>query len=147
MARRPRSALPDGIFHVTTRGVDKCAIYHEDADQLFFLRLVRSVTRRYDWEFYALCLMGNHYHFVVHAARELLSPGMHRLNGIYAQAFNKKYGRTGHLFGDRFATRVIEDEDYLAEACRYVINNPVRAGLCERASDWPWNGCRYGLDV
>jgi REP element-mobilizing transposase RayT len=72
---------------------------------------------------------------------------MHRLNGIYAQAFNKKYGRTGHLFGDRFATRVIEDEEYLADACRYVINNPVRAGLCERASDWPWNGCRYGLDV
>jgi REP element-mobilizing transposase RayT len=147
MARLPRSALPEGYYHVTTRGVDKCWIYHDDADRLLFLRLVYSATQRYDWDFYALCLMGNHYHFVVDAVKELLSLGMHRVNGIYALAFNRKYGRTGHLFGDRFGVRVVDDYEQLADVCRYVVNNPVRAGLCQRASDWPWNGCRYGLDI
>jgi putative transposase len=70
---------------------------------------------------------------------------MHRLNGIYAQGFNEKHGRAGHLWGDRFVSRVIEDDDYLREACAYVVRNPVRAGLCREATEWPWSYSRYGL--
>ena len=71
--------------------------------------------------------MTNHYHFVVEGRRELVSRGMHRLNGLYAEAFNAKYGRSGHLWGDRFALWQVRDEEHLEATCRYVLLNPVRA--------------------
>ena len=67
------------------------------------------------------------------------------LNGFYAQSFNGKYGRWGHVFGDRFWSRSLQEED-LERTCLYVMANPVRAGLCARMADWPWSACRYELD-
>ncbi len=146
MARLARSQLPDGIFHAGTTGVDKCTVYADDADRRTFLRLLASVVADYGWDMHSMCLMTTHYHFVVETPREQLSLGMHRLNGRYAQLFNKKFKRTGHLWGDRFWSRVVEDDDYLADVCAYVINNPVRAGLVARPQDWPWSASRYGLE-
>jgi putative transposase len=146
MARPPRSRLPDGFFHLTARGVARTAIYRDDDDHRLFLSLVRHVTERWAWSWHALCLMPNHYHFVVETTRAALSEGMHRVNGLYAEAFNAKYRRSGHLFGDRFTARTIEDKAYVRAACRYVVLNPVRAGLCEHAEDWPWTRSRYGFD-
>jgi REP element-mobilizing transposase RayT len=143
MARMPRSLLPDGIYHVTTRGVDGCWIVHTDDDCRFWLALLGLVRRRFGWTVHAFCLMGNHFHLVVECTQPQLSAGMQILNGRYARWFNDKYARTGHLFGDRFATRLIEDEDYFAEVVEYVVQNPVRAGLCADARDWPWSGSRY----
>jgi putative transposase len=84
--------------------------------------------------------MGNPYHLILRARRADLSAGMRRLNGVYAQRFNRRYGRRGHLFGDRFASWVIGSEEHLTAAVGYVLLNPVRAGLCGRAEDWPWSG-------
>ena len=145
MARLPRSILPDGFVHVTTRGVNGEWIFLDDADRLGFLSSFAAVARAFEWDCQALCLMGNHYHFVVQSTIVALSAGMQRLNGQHAEAINAKYGRSGHLFGDRFTSRVIGNEAYLATACRYVVENPVRAGLCADAADWRWSFCRYGF--
>jgi putative transposase len=147
MARLPRSVLPDGIVHVTTRGVNGEWIYRDDEDRLDFLGDFAAVALAFGWECHALCLMGNHYHFVVTTRIRALSAGMQRLNGQHAEAMNTKYGRTGHLFGGRFVSRIVDDEPYLADVCRYVINNPVRAGLCEHPADWRWSFCRYGFEL
>ncbi len=142
MARVVRSDLPDGYFHVVTRGVDRCAIFRDDHDRSFFLDLFSRATGRVRWNCHALCLMTTHYHLVLESTRANLSQGLHFLNGLYAQRFNLRHRRTGHLFGDRFSCRVIEDEEHLFEACRYVVNNPVRAGMCAHANEWPWAGSR-----
>ncbi len=84
--------------------------------------------------------MTTHFHLVVEAPLAAVSTGMHRLNGPYAQRFNKRHGRTGHLFEGRFGVRVIESEEYLAAVCNYVIENPVRAGLCDHPAEWRWSG-------
>ncbi len=86
--------------------------------------------------------MGNHFHLVLEATRNDLSGGMHRLNGVYAQSFNACYDRVGHLFQNRFGVRVVESDRGLAGTCRYVFDNPVRAGFCEQPEDWPWSGGR-----
>ena len=145
MARQLRTELPDGVFHVTTRGVDRCHIYRDDADRLSFLRLLADCVNRFEWTVHAFCLMTTHYHLIVHATIPQLWRGMHRLNGVHALRFNKRHGRTGHLFGDRYASWVVEDDDYFAAACEYVLNNPVRAGLCARPEDWRWSGFRSGI--
>ena len=145
MPRPLRSDLPDGVYHVTTRGVADTFVYRDDDDYRAFLAGFGNVVARFEWIVHAFCLMGTHYHAVVETTRERLSRGMHRLNGIYAQGFNERHGRGGHLFGDRFVSRLIGDEEYLRDACRYVVLNPVRAGLVDDAAAWPWSGSRYGL--
>ncbi len=144
MPRVPRSLFPDGLFHVATRGVAKMPIYHDDNDRRNFLSLLALVVQNYEWTCQAFCLMTNHYHLVLDATREDLSDGMQILNGDYAQGFNDKYGRWGHLFGDRFWSRSLH-EDELEHVCLYVMENPVRAGLCEAIADWPWSACRFEL--
>lgn len=84
--------------------------------------------------------MTTHYHAVVETREANLSHGMQRVNSIYVKAFNDRWGRFGTLVSGRFQSRVIESEEYLFEVCRYVFLNPVKANLCERASDWPWSG-------
>lgn len=147
MARLPRSLLPDGMFHVTSRGVEQRDVFLDERDRLAFLGLLAEVTVRFRWTVHAVCLMTNHYHLVVEATRADLSGGLHRLNGAYAQRFNARRSRWGHLFGDRFWCKPIESEGQLATVCAYVVANPVRAGLCSKPSDWRWSHSRYGLDL
>ena len=147
MARLPRSALPDGCFHVYVRGVAGSCAFPEDTDRTALMTLLPALEWRYDLTLHAACVMSTHYHLVVDAACAALSKAMHWLNWCYARYFNEKYGRFGHVFAERFSTRVIGGEDRVFETCAYVLLNPVKAGLCDRAEDWPWSYSRYGLDV
>jgi len=146
MPRLPRYVFSDGIFHAGIRGVDGTPIFRTDDDRRFFLRLLHDVVGRYDWSLHVFCLMTNHYHFVVEALVDDLSGGFHRLNGIYALAFNRRYQRKGHLFGDRFWCCEIESDEQLEATCNYVLGNPVRAGLCAAPGDWRWSASRYGFE-
>ena len=139
MARRPRSELEDGLFHVTARAVDGTPLFAEDIDRLDFLGLLERAVRRFGWTCAAYCLMGTHYHVVLEARRMDLSAGMRWLNGTYAQRFNRRHERRGHLFGTRFSSWVLHDERHLEATLSYVLENPVRAGLCTTTTDWPWS--------
>jgi putative transposase len=146
VAHLRRSGLPDGFFHVYARGV--CGIgpiFVDREDHEAFLRFLRIATRRHAWECHAHCVMGTHYHLVLAATRQQLSNGCEELNWNYATYFNRKHKRFGHLFAERFSSRVIESQAYVFDACAYVVMNPVKAGLCSRIEDWPWSWSRYGL--
>jgi REP element-mobilizing transposase RayT len=136
----PRSALPDGTFHVTARALAGLALFVDDADRSAFLSLLRRTASRFGWTCHAYCLMTTHYHLLVETQSSLLSKGMHRINGIYAQRYNELHGRAGHLFGQRFSAYALADDVHLTEAARYVLDNPVRAGICVRSDEWPWSG-------
>jgi putative transposase len=138
MPRVPRSSLSDGIFHVTSRGVARGLIFEDAVDYVAFRSQLRDVIRRFGWNLFAYCSMPNHYHLIVASGREELSAGMHRLNGLYAQRFNCRHDRVGHVFQNRFNAYAIESDEHLLKAVLYVANNPVRAKLCDRAADWPW---------
>jgi putative transposase len=147
MARLPRNLLPaEGIFHLTARGAGKIAVYRDDRDRQFFLTLLASAVEGHDLYVHTLCLMTNHYHLVVEAKRDHISDALHELNGVYAQRFNVRHGRWGHLFGERFGATVIRSEDHLRETCRYVMANPVRARMCQKVGEWPWAWSRYGSE-
>jgi putative transposase len=85
------------------------------------------------------CLMTNHYHLVLSAPHGGISAGMQEVNGGYSRRTNSRYGRSGHLFKNRFSATAIARDAHLLEACRYVVLNPVRARMCEHAEDWPWS--------
>jgi REP element-mobilizing transposase RayT len=147
MPRLPRNVLPEeGIFHLTARGAGKIDVYRDDVDRLVFLQLLNAAVDQQALYVHTLCLMNNHYHLVVEAARDRISDALHGVNGVYAQRFNNRHDRWGHLFGDRFAAWVIRSEDHLRATCAYVLANPVRAGICKRVGEWPWAHSRYGHD-
>ena len=139
MPRILRSCLPAGPYHITARGAGGTPIFREDLDRIEFLRALDITVTRHGWELLAYCLMGTHYHLVLDATAETLPAAMQWLNSVYAQGFNKRYERRGHLFGARYDTWLIRDQEHFDATVAYVLNNPVRAGLCVRAEDWQWS--------
>jgi putative transposase len=137
--RAPRPVEPDGIYHVVARGTRKTPIFHDNADRRLFLRLLARSVDRFGWRCFAYCLMTNHYHLAVQTPDPTISQGMHLLNGHYAQLFNERYGLEGHVFERRFWCRIVERDEQLLELARYVVLNPVRAGICAGPSDWRWS--------
>jgi putative transposase len=138
MPRIARNTLPDGIFHVTGRGVARDSIFRDGIDYADFERHLLRVRDLYEWTLHAYCLLPNHYHLIVETTQRDLSIGMQKLNGRYAQRFNQRYDRVGHVFQNRFSSYVIESEEHFERALAYVAANPIEAGLCERIEDWPW---------
>ncbi len=145
MARPLRIEFPGALYHVTARGNARQDIYLDARDSGRFLDLLGEVCARYEWRCFAYCLMTNHYHFVVETAQPNLSAGMRQLNGRYSQAFNHRHRREGHLFQGRYKAILVEREAYLLEVCRYVVLNPVRAGLARAPQAWRWSSYRATL--
>ena len=120
----------------------KLPIYPDDASRQRFLALLDLVTGKYDWELHTYCLMTNHYHLLVTTVEPTLSAGMQYLLSNYAQWFDWRHGFEGHVFERRFYSRAIAtDRDFLSTA-RYILLNPVRAGICKSAAEWKWSN--YG---
>jgi putative transposase len=142
-----RVEVPGGYYHVGTRGNDKRSIYEDDRDRDLFMLILRRVARRHGWLFSAYCLMGNHYHLIVQIGESGISRGMCELNTSYAVTSNARHRRTNHLFGRRFWSELITTNAYLLQACRYVVQNPVRAGLCGSCEDWKWSSYRAMIGV
>jgi len=142
VARRPRIQLAGGIYHVTARGNRRQRIFLDDRDSERFLQILPIVAARYEWRCHAYCLMPNHYHLLIGTVKPTISAGMQKLNGGYAQWFNHKHELDGHLFQGRFHAVLVESDWHLLELARYVVLNPVRAGLCAHAGEWRWSSFR-----
>lgn len=142
MARRRRLDAPGLVSHVTARGVDGCPIFRSAADRSGYVTLLEGVAERFEWLVYAYCLMGNHVHLLIETTWPTLSTGLQRLHGIHAQRFNRRHGRYGHLFQGRFTSEPVERDAHLLSAARYVVLNPVAAGLCREPGGWPWSSYR-----
>ena len=139
MVRPLRIEFPGAVYHVTSRGNERKAIFGDDQDRKIFLDTLEHVTNRYNWFCHAYCLMKNHYHLLIDTPDGNLSMGMRQLNGIYTQRFNRRHGRVGHLLQGRFKAVVVQKDSHLLEACRYVVLNPIRAKVVERPEQWVWS--------
>jgi REP element-mobilizing transposase RayT len=128
--------FPEAVYHVMSRGNEKSVIFRDDRDRRTFLAILASVIRKERWLLHSFCLLGNHYHLLVETPLGKLSHGMHGLNGHYTQQFNRRHERAGHLFEGRFKAIVVEKESHLLELHRYIVLNPVRAGLAATPEDW-----------
>jgi REP element-mobilizing transposase RayT len=141
------ATFPDGFFHVVSRAVFGQRIYVDNVDRRCFLRLLEDSERKTRWRCLAYCLMTTHYHLVIAGRTRQLSTGMQLLNGRYALGFNRRHERFGALFAERYSVTVVESEEHLFDACAYVVLNPVKAHLCDRADQWPWSYSAYGLEA
>jgi putative transposase len=139
MARPIRIEYEGALYHVTCRGNARQKIFLKDKDYRDFLDVFRDVIERTRWLAHAYCLMGNHYHLLIETPQANLSQGMRQLNGVYTQRFNRRNNRVGHIFQGRYKAYLVEKGPYYLELCRYIVLNPVRAGMVRTPEDWPWS--------
>ncbi len=139
MARFQVPQVAGTLIHLTQRGIRREAIFRNDEDRQDLLRLLGSVVLRHQWQCLAYCLMDNHFHLCVRTPDSNLSRGMQFLCGLYAQRFNQRHSLVGHLFQGRYKGFVVEDQRHALEVLRYVVLNPVRAGMVGHPDEWPWS--------
>ena len=139
MARPLRIELPGGLYHVTSRGNQKEAIFFTEEDRETWLEILARVCGQSNWICHAYCQMVNHYHLIIETPEGNLSQGMRQLNGVYTQYVNRNHDRVGHLFQGRYKAILVERDSHLLELARYVVLNPVRAGMANHVNMWPWS--------
>lgn len=125
-----------------TRGIDKMDIYHDKQDRLKYLDILQKVKQLSGCELYAFCLMTNHTHLLIKELDTEISKILGSIGIRYAMYFNKKYGRIGSLFQDRFRSETIRSEPQLLACARYIHNNPVKAGMADYPDDYRWSSYR-----
>jgi len=139
MPRESRKVSESKIYHVMIRGNERKPIFIDNADRSRYIQLLCDKNKTKQYSIYAYCLMDNHVHLLLNEGNDQISRIMQRINVSYAYYFNKKYGRIGHLFQDRFKSEAIEDDAYLAAAVRYIHNNPVKANLATHPGEYNWS--------
>ncbi|MBQ0718575.1 MAG: transposase [Gammaproteobacteria bacterium] len=142
MARPLRLEFAGALYHVTSRGDHREAIYENDDDRLAFLSVLERVCGTYNWVCHGYCLMDKHYHLLIETPDSNLSKGMRQLNGMYTQTFNRMNKRVGQVFQGRYKAILVEKDSYLLGLSRYIVLNPVRANMVRSAKDSPWSSYR-----
>jgi REP element-mobilizing transposase RayT len=145
MGRKHRIVFCGAIYHVMARGNRKQPIFVDDVDRRRFLLILVTALKKFGAECFAYCLMGNHYHLVLHTPRANISQVMHHIDGLYAQYVNWRHRTTGRLFEGPYLAIVIDDTVYLRSAIAYVLRNPVEAGFVADAGCWQWSS--YGATM
>lgn len=139
MTRPLRLEFAGALYHVTSRGDRKSVIFHDNADRLAWLSVLTDVCKRFNFRVHSYCQMNNHYHLMVETIDGELARGMHQLNGAYSQYFNRRYDLVGHVFQGRYKAILVQKESYLLELSRYIVLNPMRAGIATSLADWRWS--------
>jgi REP element-mobilizing transposase RayT len=124
------------------RGLHRQPIFENDLDRRRMLSLLGDIDERYGVQTHAFALMANHYHLLLYAPYGGLSKAMRHLNGTYAQSYNRLHDLDGPLFRGRFKSLTVENDEYFVELVRYIHRNPVEAGMCDFASEYPWSSQR-----
>jgi len=125
-----------------SRGNARQCIFIDDRDYRQLVHLFGDVFGEFEVQCWNYCLMPNHYHATLQPTRPNLSEAIRRLNSSYALWWNRRHGRVGHVFQGRFKDQIVDRESYLLALTRYVVMNPVRAGLVNEPGAWPWSSYR-----
>jgi len=148
MPRNPRASLGGYCYHVLNRGNGRRTIFLKDGDYAAFIKLLRQAGERTPMRLLAYCLMPNHFHLALWPSADgHLSDYMMWLLTAHVRRYHKHYHSSGHVYQGRFRSFPIQEDDHLLTVLRYIERNPLRAGLVERAQDWPWSSAapvRFG---
>ena len=144
MARQARERSKTGIYHVMLKGIDGRNIFLEDEDKAVFIEKMFKAKEKAEFKIMAYCLMSNHVHLLIEESEEI-GISIKRMTVAYVQWHNNKYGRTGHLFQNRYNSEVVENDHYLVTVTRYIHRNPLKAKMVKQLVDYQWSSYRSYL--
>lgn len=141
MARIPRSAVGDTVYHVLNRANGREKIFQKEKDYEAFEKILSEAKEKYPMRIISFCIMPNHWHFVLYPKKgEDLSNFMRWITHTHTQRYHTHYKSIGygHVYQGRFKSFPVEKDSYFLQICRYVERNPLRSGLTQKAQDWRW---------
>ena len=139
MPRIARKKSESKIYHIMIRGIDQQNIFHDEADYEKFIAILSKYQKMAYYDLFAYCLMGNHVHILIREGKEALSNSIKRIGVSYVSWYNWQYQRKGPLFQGRYKSEPVEDDSYFLTVLRYIHQNPLKAGLTEDITDYPWS--------
>ncbi len=139
MSRKPRTHVPGGFYHVILRGNSRRDIFNDVVDRMQWQSFLQDGIDFYGTRIHAYCWMTNHVHMAVQVGRQPLGRFVGTVATRYAKAFNKKYGRSGHLFERRHRAILVRQDNHLLELVRYIHRNPLRANMVRELGDYAWS--------
>ena len=139
MPRCARVKSQSNIYHIMLRGINQQIIFEDEEDSVKFIETLRTYKAISGYKIFAYCFMGNHLHLLLQVGKEELDTILKRIAGSYVYWYNWKYYRRGHLFQDRFKSEPVEDNLYFLTVLRYIHQNPVKAGLCDRIDEYEFS--------
>ena len=139
MPRIARKKSISNIYHVMIRGINRQNIFEEDEDRLCFMKILDQCKKISGFKLYAFVLMSNHIHLLIEPSGEALNIVFTRIETRYAMWFNRKYQRTGYLFQNRFRSEAVETDQYFMTVLRYILQNPMKAGMESRPGSYRWS--------
>ena len=138
MPRVARIKSNSGIYHIIMRGINRQTLFEDEEDYNKFIQTIQRYKEICEYKIYAYCLMGNHLHLLLKEGKEPLETVMRRICGSYVFWYNRKYGRVGYLFQDRYKSEPVEDNEYLLTVIRYIFHNPIKAGIVTNVHNYKW---------
>lgn len=138
MPRHARQKSTTGIYHIMVRGNERKAIFKMDEDKERYMDTLLDKKRNGEYTLYGYCIMDNHVHLVIKEEAEPIERAMKRIGVSYAQYYNHKHERVGHVFQDRYKSEEIENDTYLLSALRYIHKNPEKAKICHQ-ENYKWS--------
>ena len=143
---KKRIVFKGAVYHVTQRAPGRECVFLEDGDYLYFLKLLKTAASKFQLKIFAFALLPNHIHLLLQITETNLSDAMKNIFEKYAEYFNKKYQRKGHVFCGRFRASLCNDDTYFLAASVYIHLNPLRAGLCQNLKDYRWTSVHLYID-
>jgi REP element-mobilizing transposase RayT len=140
MARRPRLFAAGVLYHVIVRGNQRRKTFTAESDYRGYIERLARYRKKYDYVLHAYCLMPNHVHLLVESSEQPLAKFMQGLQQSYSQYFNKRHGKSGHVFEGRYKAIICQKDPYLLELIRYIHLNPVRAGIVKSPERYRYSG-------
>ena len=137
--RTRRGESSTGYYHIMNRGINGLYLFNDKFEKEKLLNIMVEEKENIELKIVAYCIMDNHFHFLIKAEKENLMMYMKKIGIRYAMYYNRKEKRRGSVFQDRFKSEVIEDEEYLLSAIRYIHNNPVKANMVEDFTKYNWS--------
>src|SRR5438552_15027945 len=147
MARKARAEVEGGLYHVITRGNNRRQVFNSPADYEKFLSLLAVQKTKLPFFLYAYCLMTNHVHLLIERQASAVGRIMHRLLSGYAQYYNRRYRRVGHLLQGRHKAILCQSDRYLSELVRYIHLNPMRAKMVSQPEQYQYSSHRAYLGL
>ncbi|MFH1063261.1 MAG: transposase, partial [Candidatus Omnitrophota bacterium] len=144
MPRQGRIDYPGALHHIIGRGIERRAIFKEEADKSLFLKIIKEQISKSSVQIYAWSIMDNHFHILLQSGKTGISEFMRRILTGYAVNYNKIHNRSGHLFQNRYKSILCDKDEYLLPLIRYIHLNPVKAGVININSlnQYNWTGHR-----
>lgn len=146
MPRRARAKSDTHVYHIMIRGINHQNLFEDDNDRYRFVEILKECKIISGFELYAFCLMTNHVHFLLKECDEPLELIFKRIGSRYVSWYNEKYQRVGHLFQDRFRSERVESNAYFLTVLRYIIQNPMKAGMELAPGNYRWTSYKAYSD-